>query len=74
MTCKIGGGDRHIINQIVDRKHVGEPEDKIRAFLSRKFSKVKKRDKKLFGCAVGYGIARHRHNRRVYRQVMSGRF
>lgn len=74
MTCKLGGRDKRIIEIMVDRKHVAEPEDKIRAFLTRKLKKATRGDNKLLGCAIRYGIGRHRQNRDVYRRVMSGRF
>jgi hypothetical protein len=74
VTCKLGGRDKMYIELIVDKRHVGEPEDKIRALLMRKLKKPTRGDKKLLGCAIRYGIGRHRHNRGVYRSVMSGRF
>lgn len=68
---RLKGGDKRMIEIMVDKKHVGEPDESVRAWMVAKVKSGTDAQKKAAG---DYAVKRHQNNRDVYRQVMTGRF
>lgn len=70
MAYRLKGGDRRMIEIMVDKKHVGVPDEEVRAWMLSKLKSATPAQQKAAG---DYAVKRHRENRGVYRDVMSGR-
>lgn len=71
MAYRLLGGDRRMIEIMVDKKHVGEADDSVRAWMVGKLKNATDAQRKAAG---DYAVKRHQKNRETYRKVMTGRF
>ncbi len=73
---RLGAGDKAVIRQIVSRFHVGQRySDVLRYLVSRTKPKSWKATRRSIRRAIVREMCKvHRENRRIYAQVMSGRF
>jgi hypothetical protein len=70
---KLTGGDRHMIQQIVSRLHVGTPDEKVLEYLRSRMTKSIAIHPLVMKQIEKVALKVHRDNQDLYRRVMSGR-
>lgn len=68
---KLLGGDKHQIEWIVGRFHVGTPDEEIVADMRRRLDESKA-PKRLHKLVIDYAIRVHHKNQKLYTAVMRG--